>query len=1035
MRRTPRARRLISSSSAFASRHPALVLLVWVSLAGILNVAIPQLEQTVAKHSVAFLPQHIPSTETLTAMSDAFDVPDSSALGSIVLVDDTGIDAADQQAYRNLVRLLRADLDNVAYVLDTYGTGTAGDIGLSPDGKAINLVVAAVGEVGSTQAHHNTNAIRHTIDALPKPPGLQILYTGPSPTLADLFSAIDFSLLIITAASVLLIAMILLIMYRSVITAMIPLVTIGIALGVARPIVSLLGLTDTMAVSNFTIALMTAMVLGATTDYAIFVLGGYHEGRRSGRSVDAALAGAARRVNEIIVASGLTIAMAASAMAFAELGMFRAAGPPIVVAMVVAVAVALTVPAALITLLGRRGRVEPRHASPRRWQRRGAAVVRRAVPLTVVSLITLICAAAPLIGMRVNFDENAMQLGNPESAAGYEAVQRHWGVNEVAPEFLLIRSDHDMRNTDDLAALDRVAAAVAALPEIAYVRFLTRPDGRQLHQSTVGYQTGVVADGLDHGQRQLAAQAPQLHRLAGGITALHDGARAATEQMPELVAGVRSLSELAQSLLVTLHSADASTRALTGGADLRQVVDALRAWLPVLDAALSTLAAHTGALNALTALDAALGPVVAEHPAPQCQADPLCTRARAGLADLDAYSNGALGEALRHARARGDTPAAAINSVRAALPGLRDTLAKLSDLLASQRATDATPQLANQLTRLVNATQNLQWGMTRLAAGLAEVRGGVDDVAELTGRLDAGLQQASGYLRALSLATTTGAGTGFYLPPEGFDDPGFRAGAQLMMSADGTAARMIVIWAINPYSDQALDVVREITETAHTAAEGTPLSESRFASTGLASQSAETRTQMWQDFAICAVVALLGVFAVLVVLLRSIAAPLFMVAMVTLSFAAAAGVSVIVWQHIIGIDLDWSVLPVSFIALIAVGADYSMLFAARIREESHDGMIRGIIRGFGTTGSVITTAGIVFAVTMFALMTGRVINLVQIGFMVGTGLLIDITVVRTILVPAAMALIGERIWWPASSATTSPTETIATQHHSTKNRR
>ena len=153
---------------------------------------------------------------------------------------------------------------------------------------------------------------------------------------------------------------------------------------------------------------------------------------------------------------------------------------------------------------------------------------------------------------------------------------------------------------------------------------------------------------------------------------------------------------------------------------------------------------------------------------------------------------------------------------------------------------------------------------------------------------------------------------------------------------------------------------------------------------------------------------------ILMVLLRSILAPVLLVATVILSFTSAVGVSTLIWQHLIGIDLDWSVIPVSFMAVIAVGADYSMLFASRIREESaQNGMVRGIIRGFGSTGGVITTAGVVFAVTMFALMSGTVLNLVQIGFTVGVGLLLDIAIVRTVLVPAAMAVIGDRIWWPS----------------------
>ncbi|MCP2178081.1 MMPL family protein [Williamsia maris] len=98
--------------------------------------------------------------------------------------------------------------------------------------------------------------------------------------------------------------------------------------------------------------------------------------------------------------------------------------------------------------------------------------------------------------------------------------------------------------------------------------------------------------------------------------------------------------------------------------------------------------------------------------------------------------------------------------------------------------------------------------------------------------------------------------------------------------------------------------------------------------------------------------------------------------------------------------------------LVAVGADYSMLFASRIREEARTSMTRSIIRAFGTTGSVITTAGIVFAITMFALMSGSVVLLIQVGFTVGVGLILDVAIVRTLLVPAAMHLLGDRVWWP-----------------------
>ncbi|MDR3663524.1 MAG: MMPL family transporter [Mycobacterium sp.] len=1008
--------RFFAATSRFCAKWAWLVIGFWVVSAGLLNVAIPQLEQTVAARSAPFMPANIQAAQTLREMSDAFGVPRSSAVGSIVLVDEHGINAADEALYRSVVTALQRDTANVAYVLDTYDNPQLRDIALSPDHKAINLVLAGTGDVGSTRAHQNTIAIRDQLKALPKPPGVEVYLTGPSPTLADLFSAMDFSLLIITVVSVVLITLVLLAVYRSLATAMIPLSTIGIALGVARPIVSWLGAAGTLTVSNFTIALMTAMVLGAATDYAIFILSGYHEARRAKLSVDDSIAQAGQRVSGILIASMLTIAAAATAMGFTQLGMFKAAGPPIAIAIVVGLAVSMSLPYALLSILGRRGLAEPRPLNDRRWRRIGSTMIRRSGALVAASLVLLLSAATVLTTFRVNFDENAMQLDRTESAAGYEKTYAHWGVNEAAPEYLIVSADHDMRNTDDLAALDRIAGRIAGMPEIAYVRSMTRPSGKQLPQTTIGYQAGIVAGRLGDARNQVAKAVPDMHRLDSGTTQLRDGASTAVSQLPQLVSGIRQVTGLAHQVLDGYQAAGASLSTLTDGTvDVSSALADLRSSAGLLDVALQAIDGNAQVAEGGRLVSSALGSALSPQPGPDCLANPVCSKARSDIADLDAISNGAVSRTLLQAQGLTAIPQVTVDKVRAAQPAIREALAKLQAMISTMPGGSPT-QARAQLAELVRGADRLSAGMTQLAAGLNQVKGGVDRVADLSGRLGDGLGQASDYLATLSTHTSDGAASGFYLPPQGFSDPAFRAAQNLLFSPDGKTARMLVIWKINPYSAQALDASRALAPAAIQAASGTPLQGAHFASTGLASLSADMRDQVWHDFAVYGIVAILGVLLVLIVLLRSIAAPVFMVAVVTLSFAAASGFSVLVWQHIIGVDIDWSVFPVSFMALIAVGADYSMLFAARIRDESDAGMIRGIIRSFGSTGSVITTAGIVFALTMFALMSGRVINLLQIGFTVGVGLLIDITLVRTVLVPAAMAMIGNRIWWPSKPA-------------------
>lgn len=1010
--------RRFGSFSRFCGRNAWWIIGFWVVLVGLLNAVIPQLERTVAERSAPFMPADIPAAQALREMSHAFGVPESSAIGSVLIVNENGIGAADEQFYGQLVEALRADTDNVAYTLDVFGNQRLRDIALSPDGKAVNVLVAGVGDVGSTEAHKNTIAIRDTIHALPAPPGTEVFYTGPSPTLADLFSSMDFSLLIITGVSVVLIMLVLLVVYRSVVTALIPLLTIGVAMGVARPVVSALGADGLLTVSNFTIALMTAMLLGAATDYAIFILAGYHEARRSGLSVPDALGYAGSRVSGILIASMLTIAAAATAMGFTELGMFKAAGPPIAIAIVIALAVSMTLPYALLAVLGGRGLAEPRPLNERRWRRIGSTVLRRSGALAAASLVLLIAAATVLLSFRVNFDENAMQLDETESAAGYDRAYRHWGVNEVAPEYLIVKADHDMRNTTDLAALDQIAERIAKMPQVAYVRSLTRPDGTQLEQTTVGYQAGVVADRLGSARDRVDAADPDLQRLAAGTTALRDGAAVADAQLPRLVSGIEQVSNLAHEVLGSYESADAALATLTGGAaDLDAMLADLTSSVNLLDVALQLLSENTAVLDAGRTMSAALGPALAADTRPDCLANPVCARARAGIAELDAVSDGAVSRALRQVQLASAVPQQTIDRIRAAEPAIRNTLGRLQKLAAAAPG-DTPARSRAQLDELVRGARQLSAGMSELSAGLDQVKGGVDRVVGLTGQLTDGLSEATDYLATLSAHTSTGPGAGFYLPPQGLADPDFRAAEQLLFAPDGRTARLLVVWAVNPYSAEALDTTRALPVSAAEAAAETSLAGAHFASTGLASLSADMRDQVWRDFAVYGAVAILGVLLVLIVLLRSIAAPVFMVAVVTLSFAAAAGVSVLFWQHLIGIDVDWSVFPVSFMALIAVGADYSMLFAARIRDESADGMRRGILRSFGSTGSVITTAGVVFALTMFALMSGRVINLLQIGFTVGVGLLIDITLVRTILVPAAMSLIGDRIWWPGRTRRT-----------------
>jgi putative drug exporter of the RND superfamily len=157
------------------------------------------------------------------------------------------------------------------------------------------------------------------------------------------------------------------------------------------------------------------------------------------------------------------------------------------------------------------------------------------------------------------------------------------------------------------------------------------------------------------------------------------------------------------------------------------------------------------------------------------------------------------------------------------------------------------------------------------------------------------------------------------------------------------------------------------------------------------------------------------IFVVIALLLRAITAPLVLVGTTALSIAAAFGLSSLVWRYVFGYTGVQSIIPIYiFIFLAALGVDYNLFLSARIREESRrTGLRQGTLRGLGVTGGVITAAGIVLAGTFAALIQIPQVDITEVGIAVALGILLDTLLVRTVLVPASLLAIGERVWWPS----------------------
>jgi RND superfamily putative drug exporter len=232
----------------------------------------------------------------------------------------------------------------------------------------------------------------------------------------------------------------------------------------------------------------------------------------------------------------------------------------------------------------------------------------------------------------------------------------------------------------------------------------------------------------------------------------------------------------------------------------------------------------------------------------------------------------------------------------------------------------------------------------------------------------------------------------------------------------GDTALVEVILQPDPYSQEAFDDVDALREKVKAAAGPGALVGGQSAIQLDVSRSAT------RDFQLIVPMILLVVLLILGGLLRAVLAPILLIATVILSFLAALGASVLVFEYVFGFGgMDASLPLLIFVFLVALGVDYNIFLMARVREESIVlGTTRGMLKGLAVTGGVITSAGIVLAGTFSVLGVLPLVALTEIGFTVAFGVLLDTLIVRSVLVPALTLDVGKRIWWPSSLAQSDP---------------
>ncbi|MDT5223084.1 MAG: putative drug exporter of the superfamily [Mycobacterium sp.] len=976
----------------FVVRWPWVVIGLWVTIAVALPLTLPSLNEMAQRHPLAILPSDAPSSVAARQMTEAFHESGTENLLLVVLTDEKGLSPADEATYQKVVAALREDKRDVVMLQDFVSTPPLRPAVTSKDHKSWVLPVGVAGELGTPKAYaaylRIEEAVKHNVAGTPLTANL----TGPAATVADLTVAGERDRLPIELAIAVLVLVVLLLVYRNPVTMLLPLVAIGMSLVIAQSVVAGFSRLSGLGVSNQSIVFLSAMIAGAGTDYAVFLISRYHDYLRRGEDFDQAVVRALISIGKVITASAATVGITFLGISFARMGVFSTVGVSSAIGIGVAFLAAVTLLPAILVVAGPRGWVKPRRElTARFWRRSGIRIVRRPKVHLVASVLVLIILAGCAGLVRFNYDDRKALPPSAPSSVGYAALDRHFPVNQSIPEYILVRSPHDLRTPRALADLEQLADRVGQLPNIAQVSGVTRPMGAVPEQFRATYQAGAIGARLGSAADLISDHTDDLNRLARGSNTLADNLRDVRGQVNQMVASIQGLVD-AFSSMRNQYGGDKLVSEVETAAKLVNSINSLGTTMGLNFAAVKDLFGWVAPV--LTALQGN----------PVCNADPSCSDTRVQFERVvNARSDGSLDQINDLARQLQVFPDR--QTLKASAERLHAVLTSFTKALHAI-GLDRPGGLQADLT-------NLQQGADRFAGGSRQVADGVDQLVEQIKQLGAGLGDASAFLLAMKQDAAEPSMAGFNIPPQLLRMEEFKKAAKLFVSPDGHSVRYLVATKLNPFSPEAMDQVNAITDAARGAQPNTSLADASVSMAGYPVALRDTRNYYEHDIRFIILVTILVVLLTLIALLRAVVAPLYLVGSVVISYLSAVGIGVLFFQYGLGQQLHWSVPPLAFVVLVAVGADYNMLLISRMRDESPHSVRYGVIRTLASTGGVITAAGLIFAASMGGLLFSSISTVVQGGFVIGVGILLDTFLVRTITVPAVATLVGRASWWPS----------------------
>lgn len=1034
----------------FVLKAKWLVIIIWIAALAVLLFTAPNMGDLVRKHGQGEVPDGYPSSEAsnlLKQMNQQEGSKDSSST-ALVFYKKGGMTKTDKQEAKQGIEKLKDHKKElgITNITSVFDNSDLRDQLVSDDGSTILTSVDI--HLGDRSPAKLKEQLYDTLKGV----DVDHYFTGDWLIQEDYTESTQDGLHQTEWITVIFILVVLLLVFRSVVAPLLPLVTVGITYLASQSVVSFLVKWFDFPISNFTQIFLVAVLFGIGTDYCILLMNRFKEELPKHESVPEAIVHTYKSAGRTMFFSGISVLVGFATIGLSTFSIYQSAVGVAVGIAVLIIALTTLVPI-FMGLLGK-GLFWPskktlQHKESRFWGGLGKfSLTRPLISIFIVAIVTV-----PLILTYNNQKTYNLLEEMPESygsVKGFNLLSDHFGPGQSMPTTIVIKNDEKMDRPKYLKTIEAVTQEVKKVDHVKTVRSVTEPEGKRIKDFFVPYQAKTleeglgdakdgldkIAGGLNDAKKQLADSKPQMKKavkgfdplisgtkdLQGGVNDLKSGLQKIENGLDDSSSGAAQLKDgLAQAKQGASQLADQSNKLLNGYQQMQNGLGQLSSNYGKIQGGVKQMADQLGTI------EGKLKQLGADHP--DIVADPNYQYAVGATQKLQ-DSAGQLNQNLAKLNKNLNMMTQKMNQANQGFGKLVDGQKQFASQL--QGAVDGITKLQNGLDQLAKGQQKAVGNIPKISKGLGGINSGqarlkngfskmIDQLSQLTGglgksvdglnKVSGGIQDSRNYLSGLS--QSSGPLSGFYIPSEAIHNKDFKKSLDNYMSDNRKFTTLDVVFKTSPYSDETIGQVGNIQAAVDRATDDTPLENAKIGIGGASSTYHDMKQISDKDYTQTVILMLIGIGLILIALLRSFIMPMYILLSLVATYYTSISIAEFLFVHVLGYSgLNWAMPFFGFVVLMALGVDYSIFLMDRFNEHRNMPVKDAILHAMKNMGGVISSAAIILGGTFAAMMPSGVMALVEFATILIVGLLLYNILMLPLFIPVMVKMFGKANWWP-----------------------